>query len=161
MAGVSRQVIMPKPELSSALQAEYLHLQKTVEDFDGKALTIKAWSVTFSLTVLVGAFVSHANTVFLIASVASILFWYLETMWKVFQLGYYERIQEIEAHFRGEELQECADQIYASWMNKWNMTTWSQIRAMAMWPHIALPHAVVAAVGFLLFALARVGVLTP
>ena len=151
---------MPKPELSSALQAEYLHLQKTIEDFDGKALTIKAWSVTFSLTVLVGAFASHASTVFLIASVASVLFWCLETMWKVFQLGYYERIQEVEAHFRGEELQECANQIYASWMSKWNMTPWSEVRTMAMWPHIALPHAVVATLGVLLFALVQAGVLT-
>jgi len=151
---------MPKPE-TAALQAEYLHLQKTVEDFDGKALTIKAWSVTFSLTVLVGAFASHASTVFLIASIASILFWYLETMWKVFQLGYYERIQEVEAHFRGENPQENANQIYASWMNKWNATPWSEVRSMALWPHIALPHAVVAVVGLLLFALARAGVFVP
>jgi len=28
------------------LKEEYFHLQDTVEDFDQKALTIKAWSVT-------------------------------------------------------------------------------------------------------------------
>ena len=71
---------MTPPELNSALQAEYLHLQKTVEDFDSKALTIKAWSITFSLTVIGGAFVSHKELVFLLASVASAIFWYLETM---------------------------------------------------------------------------------
>jgi hypothetical protein len=34
-------------QLTSALQTEYFHLQKTIEEFDGKAMTIKAWSVTF------------------------------------------------------------------------------------------------------------------
>jgi hypothetical protein len=40
--------------LFAALQAEYLQLQKTIEDFDARALTIKAWSVTFGLTALAG-----------------------------------------------------------------------------------------------------------
>ena len=37
---------MDPAQLDAALQTEYLHLQKTIEDFDGKAMTIKAWSVT-------------------------------------------------------------------------------------------------------------------
>ena len=93
---------MDPSQLDSALQTEYLHLQKTIEDFDGKAMTIKAWSVTFSFSVIVGAFASHAPAVLLVAAVSSLLFWFLETMWKTFQLGYYERAAQIEAHFRGE-----------------------------------------------------------
>jgi hypothetical protein len=81
-----------------ALQAEYYHLQKTIEDFDGRALTIKAWSVTFGLASLVGAFVSRASLVFLIAAAGAALFWLLESFWKAFQLGYYARIEKIEAH---------------------------------------------------------------
>ncbi len=64
----------------AAFQAEYFHLQKTVEDFDGKALTIKAWSITFNMAVLVGAFTSHASAVLLIASAASLMFWVLEAI---------------------------------------------------------------------------------
>jgi hypothetical protein len=33
---------------NSLLVQEYMQLQKTVEDFDARALTIKAWCVTFS-----------------------------------------------------------------------------------------------------------------
>jgi hypothetical protein len=36
-----------------------LQLQKTVQDFDGKTLTIKAWSVTFGLATIASAFISH------------------------------------------------------------------------------------------------------
>jgi hypothetical protein len=66
---------MDQAQLTDALRTEYLHLQKTVEDFDSKALTIKAWSVTFSLAVLVGAFTSHSKLVVLVAAIASALFW--------------------------------------------------------------------------------------
>ena len=138
---------MDPSQLDSALQTEYLHLQKTIEDFDGKAMTIKAWSVTFRFSVIVGAFASHAPAVLLVAATSSVLFWFLETMWKTFQLGYYERTAQIEAHFRGESRLPAPHQIGASWMQRWNRTSWSEVARMARWPHVALPHAVVVAVG--------------
>jgi len=151
---------MDDPQITATLQAEYLHLQKTIEDFDSRALTIKAWSITFSLTVVVGAFASQKNTVLLVASGASLLFWFLETMWKVFQLGYYARVQEIEAFFRKESKKMAPNQIYASWMKSWNNTPWSEVFSMSLWPHVALPHVAVALTGVLLFALVHIGVLS-
>ena len=35
-------------KIAAHLAQEYLFLQKVIEDFDARALTIKAWSVTFS-----------------------------------------------------------------------------------------------------------------
>jgi uncharacterized membrane protein len=151
---------MDQAQQADALRAEYLHLQKTVEDFDGKALTIKAWSVTFSLAVLVGAFTSHSKLVVLVAAIASALFWFLETLWKSFQLGYYSRIEAIEAHFRGASDQIAPNQICGSWMARWRKTTWGEIFAMAFWPHIALPHCAVFLGGVGLFLLAHYGHLT-
>ncbi|MCE9658418.1 MAG: hypothetical protein K8R60_07650 [Burkholderiales bacterium] len=148
---------MDESQLASALQAEYFHLQKTIEDFDGKAMTIKAWSVTFSFSVIVGAFASHAPAVLLVAATSSLLFWFLETMWKAFQLGYYERASQIEAHFRGDAELKSAHQIGASWMTRWRRTSWPEIGRMALWPHVALPHAVVVLVGAGLFAAALLG----
>src|SRR5262245_12317816 len=105
----------------SALQAEYLHLQKTIEDFDGRALTIKAWSVTFGLAALVGAFASKAHVVFLVAAAGAALFWLLESFWKVFQLGYYKRVEQIEKHFRGESPPlPAAHQISTVWQEWWD-----------------------------------------
>ena len=150
-------VDLDQAPLTVALQAEYFHLQKTVEDFDSKALTIKAWSVTFSLAVFVGAFTSHSELVVLVAAIASGLFWFLETMWKSFQLGYYHRIEQIEAHFRGAAEPIAPNQICNSWMARWRTTSSGEVFAMAFWPHIALPHAVVFVGGVALFLFAHFG----
>jgi hypothetical protein len=149
---------MDSTPLTAALQAEYLHLQKTIEDFDGKALTIKAWSITFSLGVFVGAFASGKAAVLLVAAGASALFWLLETMWKAFQLGYAARVDEIEAHFRGAAATPTPPhQISAAWRRRWKATPASEFWRMACWPHVALPHAAVSAAGLLLFGLQHAG----
>ncbi|WHZ10527.1 MAG: hypothetical protein OJF60_000966 [Burkholderiaceae bacterium] len=105
--------------LDASLQAEYYHLQKTIEDFDGRALTIKAWSVTFGLASLVGAFASKGQPVFLIASLGALMFWLLEAFWKNFQLGYRERVDQIEGHFRGDSQLTSAHQISANSFTIW------------------------------------------
>lgn len=46
---------MNDDQLRAALLAEYLHLQKAVEDMDARAVTIKAWSISFSLAAVAGA----------------------------------------------------------------------------------------------------------
>ena len=144
----------------AALQAEYFHLQKTVEDFDGKALTIKTWSVTFSMAVLVGAFTSRAAPVFLIAAASSLLFWILETLWKSFQLGYYSRIAVIEKYFRSPQDELPPFQVYATWTSRWSQISWTEVLGMAWWPHIALPHAAALVGGVALYFMARFGAFT-
>jgi hypothetical protein len=141
----------------AALQAEYFHLQKVVEEFDGKALTIKAWSITFSMAVLVGAFTSHATPVLLVAAAASLLFWVLEALWKSFQLGYYHRIEAIEGYFRSPKKELPPLQVNEAWMERWNNTPWGEVFRMAWWPHIALPHALAAVGGVVLYVLAHSG----
>ena len=148
---------MDPSQLDSALQTEYLHLQKTIEDFDAKAMTIKAWSVTFSFSVIVGAFASHAPAVLLVAAVSALLFWFLETMWKAFQLGYYERAGADRSALSRRGAVAGAHQIGASWMQRWHRTSWPEIARMACWPHVALPHAVVVVVGAGLFLASLLG----
>ena len=152
-----RGFAVDQAHIDAALQTEYFHLQKTIEDFDSKAMTIKTWSITFSLAVLVGAFASHAPAVLLIAATSSLLFWFLEALWKSFQLGYYARAQRIEAHFRGEVVLTSPNQIGAAWVERWNDTPWSEVRRLALWPHVALPHAAVVMVGVFVFWLSRSG----
>ena len=87
---------MNDTELRAALQAEYLHLQRVIEDFDARALTIKAWSITFSLAAIGGGFASGAAEMFLVSGFSALLFWYIEAMWKTFQYAYHERSSRIE-----------------------------------------------------------------
>jgi hypothetical protein len=139
---------------NAALQAEYLHLQKTIEDFDGRALTIKAWSVTFGLVAVAGAFASHASVPFLIAVAGAAIFWILEAQWKLFQTSYYARVEAIESHFRGETTVEHPFQIAHSWYRAWSTQRFREFPRVASWPHVALPHVIVILLGLLLFVLA-------
>ena len=84
------------------LKTEYLHLQSTIEGGDGKALTIKAWSVPFSFAAFGVAFTSHSVIIFIIAACGSGIFWFLEALWKTFQIAHYERKYEIECYFRNK-----------------------------------------------------------
>lgn len=150
---------MNDEQLRAALQAEYLHLQKVIEDFDGRALTIKAWSITFSLVALVGAFASHASTVFLVSSISALLFWLIEGSWKTFQDAYYDRSGDIEEYFRGEKKIDAPFQIGKSWFRRWQSGGVARLKKILLWPHVALPHAIVAVLGILLFLLSIAGVI--
>ena len=81
------------------LKEEYLRLHDIVEDFDQKALTIKAWSVTLAMAGVGAAFTQKVAVLLLLAGVASMLFWVTEALWKSFQQAYYPRIRELEAFF--------------------------------------------------------------
>ena len=152
---------MNDEQLRAALQAEYLHLQKVIEDFDGRALTIKAWSITFSLVALVGAFASHASPVFLVSSISALLFWFIEGSWKTFQYAYYDRSGDIEKYFRGEKKISAPFQIGTSWFRRWQSGGVARLKKILLWPHVALPHVIVAVLGVVLFLLATAGVIKP
>ncbi len=149
---------MNDDQLRAALQAEYLHLQNVIEGFDGRILTIKAWSITFSLVAIGSAFASHAPEVLLVAGLSALLFWFLEASWKSFQVAYYERADAIEAFFRGETLVIQPFQVGNAWYAAWKSGRSMRLLRLLAWPHVAVPHVVVALIAFTLFALHRAGV---
>jgi hypothetical protein len=141
------------------LKDEYFQLERSIEEFDGRALTIKAWSVTFSMVALVGAFATHAPAALLIATFGSCLFWWIECMWKTFQYAFYERINLLEDFFAGKGERPVPLQIGRSWYERWSCLGGKKMCRILIWPRVALPHAAVALLGFVLFILAVVGVI--
>jgi hypothetical protein len=141
------------------LKEEYFQLQRSIEEFDGRALTIKAWSVTFSMVALVGAFAAHAPAALLIAAFGSCLFWWIECMWKTFQYAFYERINAIEDFFAGTGERPVPLQIGRAWYERWSCMGVKKMCRILTWPRVALPHAAVALLGFVLFVLALAGVI--
>jgi hypothetical protein len=133
------------------LKEEYLSLQKSVGEFDAKALTIKTWSVTTSGAALAAAYLEHEKWVLLIAAGSSLVFWYIDALWKVNQRVYYPRIREIEAHFRGEiattPLQVSAARVKENMRRSKSRRTW----AVAREPVAFLPHVAVFVAGLVLF----------
>lgn len=149
---------MTDDQLHSALQAEYFQLQKVVEDMDGRVVTIKAWSVSFSLVAVAGAFASKAAGVLLLACVSAVLFWWIEARWKTFQDAYYGRIDELERHFRDEKALDSALQIRTSWYRCWKAGGRKRLWQILGWPHVALPHVVVAGLAIVLYMLVQLEV---
>lgn len=129
------------------LKEEYFHLNKVVQDFDQKALTIKAWSVTLSMAGMGAAFTQKAAILLLLGGFASVLFWITETLWKSFQQAHYTRIREIESCFASGTSETKPFQIGASWYQAWRQDRWRKLFRISFWPHVCLPHAIVAISG--------------
>src|SRR5664279_3322305 len=78
------------------LSKEYYALLDVVSEYDGRALTVKGWSVTLSLASLgIGLQQGHAG-LFLLAALTGLAFWYIDLLMKGFQFRYYVRMRDIE-----------------------------------------------------------------
>jgi hypothetical protein len=110
---------MADTENKAFIKDEYLYLQKVIEDFDARTITIKAWSVSFSLATFAAAFASSAPGVLLVSSGSALLFWFTEAYWKEFQYTYYPRVRKIEKFFAGDLDDIVPMQITSSWHAAW------------------------------------------
>jgi len=141
--------------LKKQLETEYLHLQKTIEDFDNRSLLIKGWGVTFSLVQIGLSLYYKAPVLCLIAAIAALLFWALEASWKGFQYAYGGRIREIETYFSDQSPDKtiAAFQITNSWYKTFHSEVAGRFFEFARWPHVLMPHAVAVLLGIIMFFL--------
>lgn len=145
--------------MEDILVQEYLQLQKTIEEFDGKALTIKAWSVTLSAAGIVTAYVEEKPAILLIAAASALVFWIVEALWKTNQQAFYERVYEIEGYFAESDSPVRPLRIAGAWSESWHCRSGGLFALTVMWwLHVMIPHAVVAAAGVVLFFVAPPGV---
>ncbi|AYL94581.1 hypothetical protein [Mucilaginibacter celer] len=150
---------MPTPDLTNIetlLKEEYFHLQNTIESFDSKSITIKAWSISGSLVVMGAGFTDKgSNELFLVASFASLLFWYIEGIWKAFQQSFYDRVYTIEDHFNAEIKKPIQPlQLSHFWSKRWHGKYKKGTFKVLFWPHVMLPHVFVFLGGIAIYLLA-------
>jgi hypothetical protein len=139
------------------LKDEYLHIQKTVVELDGRAITIKAWTVSFSLAALIGAFVAHKAAILLVSAFSASLFFVIEGFWKHNQQAFYFRSELIERYFAGHLEQLEPFQIDRHWVQfDRDRRLRDYLKAMLR-PHVYLPHAPIIALAVVLYVLARLG----
>ncbi|HLW79878.1 MAG TPA: hypothetical protein VKU44_09805 [Terriglobia bacterium] len=141
-----------KPALDmDFLRQEYFRLQESLESFDEKALTIKAWSVTLSMAGIGAAFIKKTPALLILSGLASLLFWLIEARWKVFQQAFYPRIYEIESLMMGRPVDHPTSPFIAgSWLITWQSASHRRLFWWVLfWPHVLLPHALVVAAGVL------------
>jgi len=137
---------------SEFLQQEYFHLQNTVESFDEKSLTIKAWSVTLSMAGIGLAFTEKIDLLLLLSAGSSFLFWIIEALWKTFQQANYHRLRTIERYMNGKIADEDfrIPDITGAWSVGWHNTQFTKVM---FWPHVFLPHLIVIVAGLVLWGI--------
>lgn len=166
--------------LAASMRSEYELLVKAVAEFDARLLTIKGWSVTLSLAALVLGFQHDHYALFGLAAVSALGFWAIDAVTKTHQMRHYPRMRDIEVaayylnriELPGAPGTFSSPRIDASWSSAGRARDGGamapsrrdpdDVRRLLRWSwcmaHVALPHAIGAVVGTLLFALAALGV---
>lgn len=84
------------------LKTEYFKLQDFFEGFDNKAQTIKGWNITICVAAIALGFTYKTEYVWLLAAATAIVFWVMEGKWRVLQMSFIPRIEEIEVAFKND-----------------------------------------------------------
>jgi len=147
-------------ELHSLLKEEYLRIQAFTQSFDDKAITVKAWSVTFSLASIIGAFATHSQAVILVAGLSAVAFWLTEGYIRAYQYAYYDRAGVIEKYFSGERGTISPLQTGSSWASSFAKIGFLKLVKILLWPEVLLPHALPIVISVVLFPLVALGVLS-
>jgi hypothetical protein len=155
---------MPDRDPADLLSQEYLFLQKTIEEFDARALTIKAWSVSFSAAGLGFAYQQHNKVLLLVAAGSALAFWIVDAVWKYHQRAFYPRVFAIEDWFaRGAKDRAAAPfQVNTYWQSEFGRGLLGRIQsretrsvwkayAIPFFVGVAMPHVCVVIAGVALY----------
>lgn len=155
---------MPDDTAADYLAQEYLFLQKTIEEFDARALTIKAWSVTFSAAGLGLAYQQHNPVLLLVAAGSALAFWIVDAVWKYHQRAFYPRALMIERWFAARAAEPAAApfQINTFWQSEFGRGMLDRVQtretnslwksyAIPLFVGVMMPHAAVCAAGVALY----------
>jgi len=158
---------MPEDKTEEYLAQEYLHLQQIIEGFDGRVMTIKAWSVTFSAAGLGLAYQQHNPVLLLVAAGSALVFWMVEAIWKLDQRAFFKRIRQIEDWFaKGSPDRtaapfqinsQCAREYFTGLSGpegRRDLAERGFVFVVPFYAGIMLPHVVVFAAGVLLYFVA-------
>jgi len=165
--------------LHDDLQSEYYRIVGIIEGFDQRLLTIKSWGVTFALATLGFGFQQGHYGLFLVAAAAALAFWLIEGSIKLHQMRYYPRMGDIEVISFELWREDTPSGPASSPLIDWSFfTAWPRLRGgkskgdprrprpwkdvndhpganrrELFYPHVALPHAIVVALGLVLFVI--------
>ena len=133
------------------LKNEYLKLQDIYEDFDKRCHTIKNWSVVSALATIGLGIDKGKPPLLLLGSFVALIFWFLESTWKIFQYSNGKRIKEIENAFALNNFENIVPlQIYSSWFPEYRQIRKKYLQIAFQW-FVMLPHAFAFIFGILLF----------
>jgi hypothetical protein len=141
------------------IKQEYFKLQDFYEDFDKRIHVIKGWSITVAFAGIAAGLNYKNEYLGLFAAIAALIFWVIETIWKIFQYHYKPRIEEIEAKMRSNDLNSLIPlQIYSSWFDSFRKRNFkfSQIASLSI---VYIPHLPIFIIGIIFFVCQHFGII--
>ena len=149
---------MDDAERDRFLKDEYLKLQDQYEDYDRRSLTIKGWvSAGAAGAIALGVQKAESSVILLVVALLALCFWYLEASWKIFQYALRLRIEELEAHFRGEIVVFHPLQMFAKWFERYaRINGTRRLIGAAAQGFVMLPYALIIAICLAIYAEAAV-----
>ena len=89
--------VMSDPDkLRQDLGTEYYAIVHVITDYDQRLVVVKGWSVTLSLAALGLGFQQGHYALFGLAALTAAGFWFIDVLYKGYQLRYYSRMRDIE-----------------------------------------------------------------
>jgi hypothetical protein len=137
---------------------EYYFTQELVDRYDERSLQIKSWSITASGVAIGFSFTADRPALFLLGSAGSLIFWYLEALWKSIQFVHIKRSHEIEKMLNGVDLAYEGPSISENFSNEFRSrgprkNAFKIMRYRNVW----IPHLLIVLFGLLLFLLQTPG----
>lgn len=137
---------------------EYYHLQDIVDRFDERSLKIKSWSVTSCGVALGFGVTEHQPLLFCVAALGSLVFWYLETLWKTMQGMIIDRSNNIEAMLAQPSAVYPGPKIGHTFTTGFrDGSYWRRFRRTANYPNVRMPHILIFAAGVLMYVASLLG----
>jgi hypothetical protein len=103
---------MDPDALRADLRTEYYAILSVITDYDQRLVVVKGWSVTLSLAALGLGFQQGHYALFGLGALTAAGFWFIEALYKRFQMGYYSRMRDIEVaayHLNAVEVPELGE----------------------------------------------------
>ncbi|MEZ5931361.1 MAG: hypothetical protein R3F54_05335 [Alphaproteobacteria bacterium] len=133
---------------------EYYFLQELIEKYDSKALIVKSWSVTLSAASIGFAFAERLGVIFLLGSLSTLIFWYLESRWKYYQRIMIERASEIEKYVNGDSSAYSGPKICTTFASEFGSSErLGKAFRVFFYRNVYIPHIIIFSFGLLLFVL--------
>jgi hypothetical protein len=137
---------------------EYYHTQDLIDRFDERSLKIKSWSVTSCGVALAFGVTEHQPFLFCLAAIGSLVFWYLEVLWKVMQGMMIERSNDLETQLSQPSLTYDGPKIGHTFISGFRGDGyWRRFRKTTHYPNVRVPHILIFIVGGALFIASLLG----
>jgi hypothetical protein len=130
---------------------EYYCVQDFIDRYGERRLTVKSWSVTSCGVALGFGLMERSPVLFCLAAFGSLVFWYLEALWRTRQSVLIQRAFELEHllaegsnKYAGPEISGAFDRVHS-------LMDTASLMKMLLYPSVRVPHYFIFCVGILLF----------